>query len=159
MRDVLTIGILAFVISVIFLLLYSMLNPMFTALSAVPEVNASSLASASIKAGQTNLLDRFDYMVLFIFLGFVIAALITSWFIAGIPLFMFIYFLFLVIIGVVMSVLSYTWTKIATATPTFISIVATKMPITDHLMENFLLYMIALGFLSMIVMYAKPQQY
>lgn len=154
--DTLTIGVMTFVIAVVIVVMYIGITPMLSGLANVTEFKNNTLATASLTSGQ-NVMNKLDYVFLFIFLAFILVAMIMSWFVAAIPLFMFIYFMALIIITVTMAVLSYSWHIMATTAP-LITTIQLHFPIANNIMENFTMYMMIIGFLSLIVMYAKPTQ-
>jgi hypothetical protein len=154
--DVLTIGVMTFVIAIMLVVMYMSITPMLSGLGNVSEFKNNTLASASLQSGQ-DVMDKLDWIFLFIFISFVIVAMILSWFVAAIPIFMFIYFMALIIITVTMAVLSFSWSTMASAAP-LLTTIQLHFPITNNIMENFTIYMMVIGFMSLIVMYAKPQQ-
>lgn len=114
----------------------------------------SSAAAVEVLDKTKDLTNRFDYVVFVLLVGFVLAVIITGWLVGGNPLFSFIYFIALVILVAVSSVLSFVWEKVSTKA-IFIDTVA-ELPITDLIMSNFPVYITILGFVGMLVLFAKP---
>lgn len=100
------------------------------------------------------LTNRFDYALFAILIGFTFAILIAGWFAGGHPLFAFIYFIALVLLVAVSAVFSYVWYKVSNLNM-FLDTVST-FPIIDLILTNFPIYIAIVGFLGMLVMFAKP---
>lgn len=116
----------------------------------INQSNASYTALESTKA-TTN---RFDYIVLGVFVGFVLALIITGYFIGGYPIFMILYFGFIVVAVVIAAVLSNAWDQFVT-TPIFGTTIS-SLPITAHLINNMPIYVAIAGFIGMVVMFSRP---
>ncbi len=157
MRDVAVIGILTFVIAVFFVSIAVVFTPLFSELQNATAVQNNSIATASFNVGQEDIINKLDYVFLVLFIAFLILALVISYFISAYPIVIFFYYLALIIIGIAVSVLSYVWSTMQSTSALLVTI-QTQFPITNHIMNNFVLYMIVLGFLSIIAMYAKPSQ-
>jgi len=81
--------------------------------------------------------------------------IISSWFIQGHPILVFIYII-VVIIGVVLgAVLSNTW-ETATQASVFGDTVS-SFPITNNLLLNLPLYNLVIGMLGLVIMFAKAR--
>lgn len=157
MRDIAVIGVMTFIIAIFFVIIATTFTPIFSAFQNNTVVANNTLAVASFQSGQTNIINRLDYVLLILFICFVIFSLVISYFISAYPIAVFFYYLALIIISVVTAVLSYVWHNMKD-TPTILSTIQTQFPITNHILTNFVLYMAVVGFLSVIAMYAKPQE-
>lgn len=153
-RDVILISALFFTLIIAFLVTHMMYGKVADQLINTTQINASNQTIAAIEAGRT-VSNRLDYVGFAIFIGLLLAMIISSWFLAGNQLFMFIYFIFLVIAVVISALLSYVWDQIADSA-TFVTIVPASFPITDHILTNFPIYMSIIGFIGLVVMFAKP---
>jgi len=119
----------------------------------VDEINNSQPTREVLEASQETA-NRLDYIVFSVFLGMVLALMVTSWFVAGNPVFMFVYFI-MMIIGVALSAInSNIWSDVSTAS-VFGSQVA-AFPLTNHILSYFPIYMAAVGLIGLVVMFAKP---
>lgn len=117
----------------------------------------SSQASVTALQDVQNLADtRFDYMGFMVLIGMTLAIIITGWFVGGNPIFSFIYFIVLVIFTVLAAIFSFTYNKIAETT--VLQDAVSHLPIMDFLMSNLPVYTAIVGFIGMVVMFAKPQQ-
>ena len=116
----------------------------------------TSQSSVNAFTETKNLQARYDYVIFGLFIGFTLAIIIGSWFVPANPIFAFIYFLGLIIFIVLGLVFSYVW-NILINKPIFSNVV-NYFPITNFLLDHFGIYVTVVGFLAMIVMFAKPQQ-
>jgi len=152
-RDILFIAILLFGFAIGFLMVHLVVTSVVDRMVAVPTINESSSALESIQMSKT-LLGRLDYVVFGLFIGLVLSLIITGWFVGSNPLFMFVYFL-VVVIGVVLStVLANVWEDVSQMS-TFGATVL-SFPITNHLLLNLPMYVGVVGFIGIVVMFAKP---
>ena len=152
-RDVVLIGVVLFAIAMGFFIIHfvatTTVDQMLT-VGAINESNGTVTALGSINT----VVNRLDYLVFALFVGLLLALMISGWFIGGNPIFMFIYFI-VVVIGVVLStVLANTWESISGAS--IFGTTLSAFPISNNLMLNLPLYIGIAGFIGMIVMFAKP---
>ena len=152
-RDVVLIGVLLFVFSISFFILHFVTSTMTDSLTAVSTINESESA-IDIFEGTQSMTERYDYLILSIFIGFILSLIITGWFIGGHPLFMFIYFIFIVISVILSTILSNVWESVSTEA--IFGTTVASFVITNNIMGNLPIYMSIIGFIGMIVMFAKP---
>ncbi len=115
--------------------------------------NSSQAAVDSLNTTK-DLTDRLDYVLFILLIGLTLAIIITGWLVGGHPLFAFIYFIALIILIAVSAILSFVWEKVSTKT-IFVDTVA-ELPIMDLILSNFPIYITVIGFIGMMVMFAKP---
>lgn len=152
-RDVVLIGVLVFSLALGLFILFFMSSKVVDTMVGMSAINQSSSAVSALQ-GIDKVNARFDYSVFAVFIGLVLALIITGWFIGGMPIFMFIYFI-VIIIGVVLStVLSNVWES-ATGASIF-GDTTTHFVITNNIMANLPYYMAVVGFIGIVVMFAKP---
>lgn len=152
-KDVILIGILVFVFAIGFFVVFNITNTVTTTMMSIPAINESAAAVEALQGSQ-RVSEKMDYVVFGLFIGLVLALLITGWFIGGNPIFMAIYFMVVVMAVVFSTVLSNVW-----ETTTQSSIFGTTIsyfPISNNLMTNLPLYSAVIGFLGLVVMFAKP---
>ena len=118
-------------------------------------VNSSSAAVSTVSDVKDLANTRLDYVVFVILIGLTLAIIVTGWLVGGNPIFAWIYFIVLVIFVAVSSVLSYTWNELSNKA-IFGTLAADSFPITDFILQNFPSIMAVIGFIGMIVMFAKP---
>lgn len=152
-RDTVLIGVLVFMFAIGFFVIYNISNTVIDTMVSIPVINSSPSAVEALQGAQ-NVTNRMDYVIFGLFIGLVIALIITGWFIGGNPIFMAIYFL-VVVMGVTFStVLSNVWET--TSQASIFGSTVTHFPITNNLMNNLPLYIAVIGFLGLVVMFAKP---
>jgi len=152
-KDVILIGVIVFMFAISFFIVYSISNTVITTMLGISAINESEAAVEALQGSQA-VTGRMDYVVFGVFIGLVLALIISGWFIAGNPIFMVIYFL-VVVMGVVLStVMSNVWETVSQAS--IFGTTVTAFPITNNLMMNLPLYLAVIGFLGIIVMFAKP---
>lgn len=116
-----------------------------TTMSSNPKVNES------MQSGKTLPRTYSDFIFVGIFIAMVLSLLILGYFISGYPIFMFIYLLGLVVLGVVGGILTYVWDSIAQSS-NYLPYLS-YIPITNYLLRHLVLVITVVGFVSMIVMY------
>jgi hypothetical protein len=152
-RDVLLIPIIVFVVAIAFFIMHFAVNTMVTEITSHPEV---SPVNASVEAfdKSAELTNRGDYIVFGMFIALVFALIVTGYLIGGYPIFMFFYFLFVVISVILSAVFGNVWEQI-TQSATFGTTIA-SFPITNHIILYLPLYATVIGFIGIVVMFAKP---
>lgn len=152
-QDNIVIGVVIFILAITFFLTHFLMSNLYSNLLNVTAVNQSSQAVQVLHSGQ-NMLSIFDSIIFTVFIGMVIGTIITGWYIAGNPLFVFVYFLVWVFSIISAAYLSNLW-----ETTTLMSIFGMTIqafPKTNLLIGN-LPYVIAVtGFLGIVVIFAKP---
>lgn len=122
---------------------------------AIGEVNESA-ATVDVVNDMSDHTARFDYLVLALFIGLILGIIVTAWFIAAQPIFMFFYFLMIIVGIIVSAVLNNAWVAFAsTSAFTNVNMVA-SLPITDFLMSNLPFYVGIIGFIGLVITFAKP---
>lgn len=154
-----TVQDVALIITIIFALAVTMLVGKLTftefkdKLTANPNVNSSQVTLDALDDGYNNT-SKYDYVLFTIFMGLVLALIITGWLVGGNPLFAFLYFIGIVLITVMAIIFSNVWWRVSTNT-LFTGVLA-EMPITDFLVSNIHILTPVIGFIGIIVMFAKP---
>lgn len=136
-----------------FFIFYDIYNEVTDEMLAIEELNQTD-SFVDVIEGSQDVTNQFDYVIFGIFIGLIVGVIITGWFIGGYPIFMFIYFIMIIISVVVSAILSYIWENISVAS-VFGSNVS-SFPITNHLMTYLPMYAAIIGFIGIVVMFAKP---
>lgn len=152
-RDVLLIGILVFAFAIGFFVVFNITMTVTNTMMSIPAINQSSAAVEALEGSQ-RVAGRMDYVIFGLFIGLVLALLISGWFIGGNPIFMAIYFIVVVIAVVFSTVLSNVWET--TSQASIFGTTINSFPITNNLLTNLPIYIAVIGFLGMVVMFAKP---
>ena len=150
--DVILIGILVFAAAIGLFAIYAAVNPVITSMQH-SAINESDTA-VEVLEGTRTMLGKLDYLVMGVFIALILSLIITSWFIGGNPLFMFIYFIVIVLAVIVSAILSNVWETVSGA-----SVFGTTLgsfPLSNHLMLLLPYYIGVIGFIGIVVMFAKP---
>ena len=119
-------------------------------------INSSNATVTSFQETK-ELTSRLDYVVFALLMGFTLAIIITGYLVGGNPIFAFVYFIGIVLLVITSAIFSYVWNIISTK-PIFGTLAADKFPISDFILGNFPLYIAIIGFIGMMVMFAKPRE-
>lgn len=152
-RDIVVIAIMLFTFSIAFFVVHFVFSTITDDMINIPTINETSEVVIAFEGVQETV-GRLDYLIFGLFIAFTLALIISGWFIGGIPIFMFIYFIVVVISVVLSTVLANTWETISQASVFGTTI--TAFPITNNLMLNLPIYISIIGFIGIIVMFAKP---
>jgi len=152
-RDVIMIAILLFGFGMAFFVTHLVFNTMTNAMLNITEINASN-ATVSVFEGVKNTTERLDYVVFGVFIALILGLIITGWFIGGHPIFMFIYFVFIVMGVIISSIMSNVWETISQSSVFGLTI--TSFPITNNILLNLPIYIAIIGFIGIVIMFAKP---
>jgi len=114
----------------------------------------SSPAAVSALDTTKDLTNRYDYVLFVLLIGFTLAIIVSGWFASGHPIFAFAYFIALVILVVVSAIFSFVWERVST-TAIFVPTVE-QFPIMDLILTHFPTYIAIIGFIGMLVLFAKP---
>lgn len=152
--DVVVIAVTLFALGIGFFVVHSILTTTVdTMVANTSVINASETASGMFQTVKVTA-DRMDYFILAVFIGSVLALIITAWFIGGNPIFMFVYFI-VVILAVLLSMLmSNIWEDVSTAS--VFGTTVSSFPITNHILGLLPFYITIVGFIGMVAMFAKP---
>jgi hypothetical protein len=153
-RDVLIGAILLFGVGVAFFITNFIGNTVLDKLQAQPQLNYSTQAVDTFQGTQDKVVNRMDYLYLGLFIGLALGIIVTGFLVADYPIFAIAYVLIL-IIGVVMSaILSNVWQTISPAS--VFGTTLSHLPILNHILSYLPLYTAVLGFIGIIMMFAKP---
>jgi len=152
-KDLILTAALIFIFAIGFFVVHYVFNTVTDQMIAIPAINESADAVSQFE-GVQNLTDRLDYIVFGVFIGSILAIIIGGWFVGGHPILMFIYFI-VVTIGVVLSfVLSNVWETVSHSA--LFGVTVGSFPLSNHLLLNLPIYMVVIGLIGMIAMFAKP---
>lgn len=152
-QDILLIAVLLFALGLGFLILHMVGTHIYNGLLANSQIQTSAATVEVLQAAKAQL-AKLDLYFLAVFIGLVLALIITSWFISTNPLFMSLYVI-IIIIGVVVSMgLSNAWES-ASQRPAFVTSLA-AVPITNHVLSYLPYYIAVIGMIGCIVLFAKP---
>lgn len=151
--DVMYIAVILGVLGLAFLAAHYVINKAADQMLATSAINESSSAVTSITASKT-MTGRMDYVIFGFFIASCLGIIITGWFIGGNPVFTFVYFLVVVVAIIVSTIISNVFDDIANTSVLVSSVSA--FPITTHIVSYLPIYVSIIGFIGIVVMYAKP---
>lgn len=140
----------------IFFLIVAKVFPTITNQISLTEIGSNE-ASVSALESTENTVGEGDMVFLFIFTGLVMAIFITSFFIDSSPILIPVYIIALALL-LIFSAVSENVYHSFSEHPTF-SEVSPNHPVINYIMEHLFLISIAVGVLSMILIFAKPRGY
>lgn len=153
-RDILLGGVILFILAISFFAIKFGSDSILDKFTSNPVVNQSQTAVTAINNVKANGTAQMDNIFLAFFIAFVIGIIVSGWFIAGNPVFMTAYIIIWIVSVVVSSVLVYVW-DIFTNLSVF-GTTLSSFPIMAHIIGNLPLYIAIIGFIGVIVMFAKP---
>lgn len=154
--DVAVAMVVLFTFAIVFIIASFTYNQVADAMLNSSQINTTNATVTALTAHKATI-DRLDYIFFVLFIALMLAIIISSFFIPANSIFAFVYFISLVVIVLTSSILRYTFEKI-TENGYFNTIATVNLPITNHLMSNLPLYITIVGFVAMVLLYAKPQQ-
>jgi hypothetical protein len=154
-RDVIFIAVILMIFAVGFISFHYAYGVAEQKLLLNPTYNSSSNAVTALK-GSEKVMARMDYVIFGLFIGLILAMIITAWIVGGHPIFMFIYFLVSVVGVVIATIISNVWESITIGTVLASSL--TAFPLTDYIMLKLPFLISVITFVGMVVMFSKPQE-
>jgi len=152
-RDVVFIAIVIFALGMGFFILNSVMNTTVDQIVDNEIVNQSESAVSAFESVKTAA-NRLDYVIFGVFIGMILALIITAWYIGSNPIFMFIFFIVIVITVAISPILSNAWEDVSQAS--IFGATAASFPITGNLLTYLPIYISVIGFIAIVVMFAKP---
>ena len=99
-----------------------------------------------------------DTVYLFVFFGAFISIIVAAYLIENNVLFSIFSFVLIAIFAFISAVLANAFNSFLKNTPTINTYAAANLPLTTHLLNNYPLYVVIMGFLVAIALYAKRGQ-
>lgn len=152
-EDIVLICVLLFAVGIGIFVIHLVISNSYTSMISVAAINESN-ATVSAFGGLPILASRLDYLFFGLFIGLIFGLIITGWFIGGHPIFMLFYFLIIVITVCIAPILSNAWETFSQASVFGTTVAA--FPITNHILLMLPLYIAVIGFIGVVVMFAKP---
>ena len=137
-------------ISFILLFVYNSASGIITEVDGIK----GTPAEVVFDAGSTNL-QKTDVINFSILIGFFLGTIALGWLTGGVPVFMVLYIIFLIVIGATSALLTYVWDTI-TGQVIFGSTID-QLPLTNFIVGNLTLFIVLMGFAGLIAMYVRGQ--
>lgn len=151
--DIIFIAVIIFAFAIGFFVVNYVADNIVDDMLAVPMINASNQTSTAINTVKDTA-GRLDYVIFGVFIAFILGIIITSWFIGGNPLFMFLYFIVWIIGVVISTILANTWETVTNMVVFGTTII--DFPLTNNILLNLPIYIGVIGFVGFVIMFAKP---
>lgn len=157
--DILGIGVVLFVLAISILVGKLALSKTVgrfngTAAGIDTGTDAVNRSVAIMSESDDNFVTLFDIFFMTIFIGLAIVTIISAFLIKTFPAFFIISVLALVVFGVIFWLFEQSYNQIA-ATDTVVGNVSDEFTKMNYMMDNFGFILIVLGFVILIVLYAK----
>jgi len=152
-RDIILFAVIIVAFALGFFVIHFAFSGILNTLITTPEINQTEGAVQSLQGSQL-VLAKLDYITLAVMFGLVLAIMITGWFIGTNPIFMVIYFVATSLITFLSIFFANIWETI-TQNASFGTTI-TSFPITNHILLNLPIYVAIVGFIGLVVMFAKP---
>ena len=152
-RDVILIAIVVFTLGCVFFATHFIGTRIVTVFNTNAQLNSSTKAIEAI-GGITKVINKLDYVNMVIFIGMTMGMVIASYLVAGNAIFAFFYFIVL-IVGVAFSTVLANFWETLSGSAVF-GTTLSHFPITNNLLSNLPFYLAGIGFLGLVIMFAKP---
>ena len=153
-QDVVFAMVMVFVFGLGFFIIHYGMTTTVTQITSHPVINASNQSVESFNAITTKVTSRLDYLIFGLMMAFMLGFIIVGFYVGGVPIFMFIYFLVTAVGVAISALLANVWESVSTA-----SVFGTTLnafPITNHIILHFPIYVSIMGFIGIVAMFAKP---
>jgi hypothetical protein len=155
-RDVIYIAVFLFVSAIALFLINFISHTVVDQTDGIPAMNTTNNMTMKSMQATADALDNSDYLFFSIFIAFMFGTIITGWLVGGHRIFMFIYFLVVVIAIAISTFLTTIWENI-TPVKAFGDTI-NNFPITDHIITFLPYYVLAIGFIGIVMMFAKTSK-
>lgn len=153
-RDVIFASVILFAFGIAFFTIYFASNTIITSLMQIPTINESQPTVTVFEGMEEKVNNRLDYLFMGLFVALTLGVIITGWFVGGIAIFSIIYIIIIVLAVIISSVLAYVWQQVTPAS--VFGTTLSAVPITNHIISFLPVYIAIIGFIGVIVMFAKP---
>jgi hypothetical protein len=152
-RDILIMAVLLFVVGIGIFVSFFMNTTFTRELRTVSQINSTPEAMTALDSTD-RALNLSDYLYFSVFVGFCLFIIISGWFIGGHPIFMIFYIIFIIVSVILGAIFANTWETIS-AEPTF-ALTTSSFPLLNNIMAHLPMYLAIMGFISIVVVFAKP---
>lgn len=153
-EDVILLTVFVFMIGLGFLVFNPIAHTLSNSFANNSLVNASNGSVTAFKSIGTNA-DKLDYLTVVLYIGFLLALIITGYLIDVKSIFFVVYLIVLVLAVFVSAILSYVYEY--TASTSIFSTYATNLPITNFILSYLPIFVTVAGCVSLVVLYAKER--
>lgn len=154
-RDIIIIAVILFIVGLSLVFVVNMNHRVFTALSNTTTFSNNTQALSVITHADTAT-NMSDYLYLALFIAFFISVIIFGWLVGGEPIMAPIYFVVVIIFAFVSVIIQLIWSEIV-ANAQLVSTMS-NLPITNFIGSHLGYFVVLMGLIGIVVMYAKPSQ-
>ena len=151
--DVAMVAIVLFAFGLGFFVIHYAVGESVSALTSEPSINDSSMAVDAFDSMST-VTNKLDYVLFGLFIGLCLSMIVTAYLVGGKPIFMFFYFIVVIVVVAFSAVFANVWGEISTNANFGATVNA--FPITNNILTLLPIYMAIIGFIGMVVLFAKP---
>lgn len=152
-RDVVLIGVLIFALSLGVLVIYTVSGTVISQMVLMPAINQSS-GSVTVLNATLHTLDKLDMALFGVFIGLVLALMVTSWILPASPVYAFFYMIVGIIAVIISAFLGNVWE--AFSQNSFFISATQHFPIMNHIISYLPIYTAVITFIGLVVIFAKP---
>lgn len=152
-KDLIVISGILLAMGILLFLVNFVSKTIVTEMVSIPQINSSAGAVDVLNDLETTT-NRFDYLFFALFIGLILSAIITGWFVGGDPIFMLFYFIVAVIAVIAAVIISNVWYDASNSSVFGTTLV--NFPITNHILSNLPLYIAAIAIIGTVVMFSRP---
>lgn len=154
-RDVILMVVILFMLAIGFLMFHYASNEVVDKMQDTSALSSVGVANKTLDVAK-DVSDKFDWIVVVAYIGFILAMVITAFMLETHPIFFTLYVFILIIAVVLAAIMGHMWYQ-ASSVSTFTTTL-TKFPMTDFLMGQLPLFTGIAGMIGLIVMYAKSKR-
>lgn len=152
-RDIVLITVLVFALSLGILVIYTVSGTVIGQMVLMPAINQSQGVTTVLNS-TLHTLDKLDMALFGVFIGLVLALMVTSWILPASPIYAFFYMIVGVIAVVLSTFLGNVWE--AFSQNSFFISATQHFPIMNHLISYLPIYTAVIVFIGLVVIFAKP---
>ena len=152
-EDTTTIVVTVFAGAIIFFAAFYIFGNIADTFMVTEELNDTQVQP--IWQSLKDLTARFDYIILVIFIALSLAMMVSAYLVGGNPLFTLFYFIGVIIIVIVSSLISNIWATISLKEP-ISSYALASFGITDHLLTFLPVYISIIGVFGLLLTFVRP---
>jgi hypothetical protein len=152
-RDIVLIAIVMFALTLGILVIYTVSGTVINQMVMIPAINQSAGTTAVFES-TLHTLNKLDMALFGVFIGMVLALMITSWILPASPVYAFFYMIVGVVAVVISAFLGNVWE--AFSQNAFFISATQHFPIMNHIISYLPIYTAVITFIGLVVIFAKP---
>ena len=150
------VGVILFALGTAFFITSFSVNTLTDEILSTDAINSSSNETIEAFQSTKTTTSRLDYILFAFMIGSVLSLMITSYFINGEPIFVFIFFLVIIFAVILSAPLSNTWESITSEG--IFGTTIDDFPITNHIMQQLPIYVAIISFIAVVIFFISPRR-